>query len=146
MKRGRPLSRNVRRESELVSAITRAGSLTKLARLCGRSVSVVCQWRRVPEEMVLRLAVALGVSRRALRSDSEEWRPPELSVAPNPRDSQAVAIYKRLGTLRAAGAELGCTHERVRQRIRRYERDTGERVTRIRGFRHEAAWSEDPLP
>jgi hypothetical protein len=96
--------------------------------------------------MVLRLAVALGVSRRALRSDSEEWRPPGLPVEPNPRDVRVVALYRRLGTLQAAGDALGCTRERVRQIISRYERDTGEHVTRIRGFRHEAAWSEGPLP
>jgi hypothetical protein len=153
MKRGRPLSLNARRESELVFAITRAGSLTRLAYLCGYSVSVVCQWRRVPEEMVLRLAVALGVSCQALRSDfyakpagTEEWRLPELPVEPNPRDARVVEIYKRLGTLQAAGDELGCTRERVRQIICRYERDTGEHVTRIRGFRNEVVRSEDPLP
>jgi hypothetical protein len=84
MRRGRKRARDILREPGLVLAIECTGTLAKLAEICGCSVSVACQWRRLPEALVLPLALA-GIPRWVTRPDlyakpvgAKEWRLPEL--------------------------------------------------------------------
>lgn len=62
-------SRTTRNDAGLECAITAAGGLSAIARICGISVPAVSQWRRIPVERVLKIEKATGIPREALRPD-----------------------------------------------------------------------------
>jgi molybdenum-dependent DNA-binding transcriptional regulator ModE len=131
---------DVYREPGLILAIECAGTVAKLAAVCGHPLHTVFQWRQLPEELVLPLAMKLGIPRWITRPDlyakppgAKEWRLPPVSL--NPRHVRAVEAYRRTGTLQAAAAEIGRSRQRLHQILHRYEQDTGESILLPREIR-----------
>ena len=57
------------RSPEIQEAIDGAGGLSALARGVERTPSTVCEWKRVPAELVLRVECLSGIPRTRLRPD-----------------------------------------------------------------------------